>query len=219
MPTLEVVIESGAGWKHDFMLIFSGMRQLWVYLGLLFPLFAAGQDPYYRLIDDADGLPSNSVYGLFQDSKGFIWITTDDGLCRYDGHSFKSYFSTSQSSKAGSNIFEDILGRIWYENFDGQLYHVSGDTLIALQQDSLSGFMRAGHLGEWLLLPYESKLVTYDIRSLQKAKVFDTDPSGYGVMGTSGEEKYWIVGGRAHKSVIHVSTSRQFLRSRNPEIH
>ncbi len=194
-------MELGAGWKHDFMLIFSGMRRLWVYLGLLFPLFAAGQDPYYRLIDDADGLPSNSVYGLFQDSKGFIWITTDDGLCRYDGHSFKSYFSTSQSSKAGSNIFEDILGRIWYENFDGQLYHVSGDTLIALQQDSLSGFMRAGHLGEWLLLPYESKLVTYDIRSLQMAKVFDTDPSGYGVMGTSGEEKYWIVGGRAHKSV------------------
>lgn len=201
MPTLEVVIESGAGWKHDFMLIFSGMRQLWVYLGLLFPLFAAAQDPYYRLIDDSDGLPSNSVYGLFQDSKGFIWITTDDGLCRYDGHSFKSYFSTSQSSKAGSNIFEDILGRIWYENFDGQLYHVSGDTLIALQQDSLSGFMRAGHLGEWLLLPYESKLVAYDIRSLQKAKVFDTDPLGYGVMGTSGEEKYWIIGGRAHKSV------------------
>ncbi len=183
------------------MLIFSGMRQLWVYLGLLFPLLAAAQDPYYRLIDDSDGLPSNSVYGLFQDSKGFIWITTDDGLCRYDGHSFKSYFSTSQSSKAGSNIFEDILGRIWYENFDGQLYHVSEDTLIALQQDSLSGFMRAGHLGEWLLLPYLSKLIAYDIRSLQKAKVFDTDPLGYGVMGTSGEEKYWIIGGRAHKSV------------------
>ncbi|MBK9450079.1 MAG: hypothetical protein IPN95_11870 [Bacteroidetes bacterium] len=136
-----------------FELCFGEVRLLFLLLLFCLPLAGLAQDPYYRLINDADGLPNNSIYGLFQDSKGFIWITTDDGLCRYDGHSFKSFFSTSQSSKAGSNIFEDPLHRIWYENFDGQLYHVSGDTLVTLPQDSLRGYMRAGHLGTGSCFP------------------------------------------------------------------
>ncbi|MEY3442510.1 MAG: hypothetical protein RLZZ519_791 [Bacteroidota bacterium] len=183
------------------MLSFSEVRALFLCLLFCLPLFCVAQDPYYRLIDDADGLPSNSVYGLFQDSQGFIWITTDDGLCRYDGHSFKSYFSTSQSSKAGSNIFEDPKHRIWYENFDGQLYFVSGDTLIALQQDSLRGYMRAGHVGNYLYLPSELELVVYDLRNLEKVKNLDHERLGFGVKGENGETKYWISGGFEHKSL------------------
>lgn len=32
-----------------------------------------------------DGLPSNTVRNIVQDSRGFIWLGTDAGLCRYDG--------------------------------------------------------------------------------------------------------------------------------------
>ena len=39
------------------------------------------------------GLPSNNVYELKQDSKGFIWGTTDKGVFRYDGKTFK-YFTS-----------------------------------------------------------------------------------------------------------------------------
>ncbi|HUX08312.1 MAG TPA: two-component regulator propeller domain-containing protein [Acidobacteriota bacterium] len=31
------------------------------------------------------GLSNNSVFCIFQDSQGFIWFVTEDGLNRYDG--------------------------------------------------------------------------------------------------------------------------------------
>ena len=39
----------------------------------------------------SDGLPSNSVRCMFQDSKGFLWLGTLDGLTRYDGNTFLTY--------------------------------------------------------------------------------------------------------------------------------
>lgn len=39
----------------------------------------------------SDGLPSNSVRCMYQDSKGFLWLGTLDGLTRYDGNSFLTY--------------------------------------------------------------------------------------------------------------------------------
>lgn len=64
-----------------------------------------------------------------QDKKGFIWIATDNGLCRYDGVHYKSYICDGMSSKAGSYIKEDRKGRVWYANFDGNLFYVENDTL------------------------------------------------------------------------------------------
>src|SRR6266705_2002689 len=38
-----------------------------------------------------NGLSENMVYTVFQDSKGYLWIGTHDGLNRYDGYSFKKF--------------------------------------------------------------------------------------------------------------------------------
>ncbi len=161
---------------------------------LLLPCLVAAQDPYYRTIDESDGLPSNSVYGLFQDSKGFIWVTTDDGLARYDGHTFKSFASSQQSSRAGTNIFEDPMGRIWYENFDGRLYFVTGDTLAALLQDSVTGFARSGCIGDCLYVPVGEQVSMYDLNTL--LKIGQLDLRGSKVSGTNckGEHSYWVSG-------------------------
>lgn len=77
----------------------------------------------------ANGLPSNEVYNIHQDKKGYIWIASEDGLCRYDGKYFKPYHNALMSSKAGSYIKEDQQGRIWYGNFDGRIFYVEHDSL------------------------------------------------------------------------------------------
>ena len=64
-----------------------------IILFLVFPDVNWGQNPYYYNIDRTNGLPSNSVYDIFQDSKGFMWFATGKGLCRYDGTTFKTYTS------------------------------------------------------------------------------------------------------------------------------
>ena len=38
-----------------------------------------------------DGLSQSSVTGIVQDKYGFIWISTQDGINRYDGYSFKTF--------------------------------------------------------------------------------------------------------------------------------
>ena len=39
-----------------------------------------------------DGLPNNKIMAIAEDSTGFIWIGTWDGLSRYDGYNFKNYY-------------------------------------------------------------------------------------------------------------------------------
>ena len=40
-----------------------------------------------------DGLPGATVYRLAQSKEGYIWIATDYGLSRFDGHRFTNYDS------------------------------------------------------------------------------------------------------------------------------
>jgi ligand-binding sensor domain-containing protein len=48
-----------------------------------------------RIMTVRDGLPQSYVSGFFQDSNGFLWIATLNGLGRYDGRGFTNYRHTS----------------------------------------------------------------------------------------------------------------------------
>lgn len=64
-----------------------------------------------------DGLAANRVYSILQDSCGFMWFGTDDGLSRFDGIAFKNYYLSEYISATTSNsvkkIFIDRRGRMW----------------------------------------------------------------------------------------------------------
>ena len=105
----------------------------------MLPVTIFAQEPFYYRIDKAKGLPSNTVYDIFQDSRGFMWIAGGQGLSKYDGRRFTTYSSDSQTLKSGSNIQEDKYGRIWYANFDGYIYYVENDSLKAFRQSAVWG--------------------------------------------------------------------------------
>lgn len=53
---------------------------------------APDRDPgIFRRLAIADGLVNNVVYGVVQDSRGFIWLGTEGGLVRYDGREFRTF--------------------------------------------------------------------------------------------------------------------------------
>ncbi|TLX77497.1 serine/threonine protein phosphatase [Labilibacter sediminis] len=65
-----------------------------------------------------NGLSGNGITAVFQDSKGLLWIGTEDGLNRYDGYSFKIYRhnledNTSISGNYIQSITEDYQGNLW----------------------------------------------------------------------------------------------------------
>lgn len=70
-----------------------------------------------------DGLTQGSVYYMHKDSRGFLWLGTQDGLNRYDGHRFRPYRpvvgeqgASQPGTIRGVNIFgiiEDPGGNLW----------------------------------------------------------------------------------------------------------
>jgi len=73
-----------------------------------------------------EGLSQSSVRVLYQDSRGFLWIGTEDGLNRYDGYSFKVLRSEpGNSNSLGSNfiraIHESPYGILWIGTNGGGL--------------------------------------------------------------------------------------------------
>lgn len=69
-------------------------------------------------LDVSDGLSNNTVRSMFQDSKGFIWFGTLNGLTRYDGISFKTYTQSQNETLSlpdhrVSDVFEDNNGFLW----------------------------------------------------------------------------------------------------------
>ncbi|HRH47365.1 MAG TPA: two-component regulator propeller domain-containing protein [Panacibacter sp.] len=73
----------------------------------------------------ADGLPANHINYLMQDSRGFIWMSTSQGLARFDGHYFKVY---SHSRKDSSNMPSENVGNCVELN-NHELLFLSGNRL------------------------------------------------------------------------------------------
>ena len=82
----------------------------------------SAQNPYIQHYTAVDGLPSNTVFYIYQDSKKFIWFATDAGVVRYDGTTFTNYRKNDGlSSNEVIRIKEDSFGRIWFFNINGKL--------------------------------------------------------------------------------------------------
>lgn len=95
-------------------------------------------------INVEDGLPNNLVYRFAQDSIGFMWMATADGLCRYGGNSFKVFrHDINEPNSLLSNNLNDLLyesehNRIWVSTSLG-LGFLDLETMEFSQLDSVGG--------------------------------------------------------------------------------
>ncbi|NOT50415.1 MAG: histidine kinase [Chitinophagaceae bacterium] len=61
-----------------------------------------------------EGLSSNSVYRTAIDKRGFLWIATENGLCRFDGRKFETYTTAKGlTDNETVDLFIDSSGIIW----------------------------------------------------------------------------------------------------------
>ncbi len=68
-----------------------------------------------RTLTQADGLASNIVLTVFEDSHGAIWFGTTDGVTRYDGKDFQTFTTEDGLSRNTIGlIFEDRQGALWF---------------------------------------------------------------------------------------------------------
>lgn len=82
------------------------------------------QNEFQRPISVIDGLVSNEVNCMLQDSKGFMWYGTNNGLCRYDAYAFEHYKSNYQHPLLFTNnsirsLAEDKSSGLWVGTLKG----------------------------------------------------------------------------------------------------
>jgi signal transduction histidine kinase/streptogramin lyase len=85
-------------------------------------LFAQQNNYSFTNYTTAQGLPDNRINFLTQDSRGFIWLATGEGLSRFDGKNFKNFYAKKNDSivtpNAFTNIYEYKKGHLVLNNYD-----------------------------------------------------------------------------------------------------
>ena len=87
---------------------------------------APGSIIQFERLSIEDGLSQNAGLAIFQDSRGFLWIGTQDGLNRYDGYAFHTYKHDPEDPQSISHnsvlvITEDKDGYLWVGTWGGGL--------------------------------------------------------------------------------------------------
>ncbi|MEI6574645.1 MAG: two-component regulator propeller domain-containing protein [Bacteroidota bacterium] len=98
-----------------------------------------------------DGLPSNSIRAVFKDSRGLLWIGTDNGLCTFDGKKFKIY--SSQEGFFASNVWsitEDNKGILWFGSRGNGLFRYDGRKFMCYNTKN-------GLISDWIRVVYYSR--------------------------------------------------------------
>lgn len=128
------------------------LRYMYRFLAIIFALVCSYLSSAQRYIESDFGKKVKfenilNVSGVrcLQDSKGFLWITTNDGIRRYDGYSFK-VFKNEKSNKNSLNVnplqglCESKDGLIWIGTVGGgvNIYDPKQETFEHMVMDSLN---------------------------------------------------------------------------------
>jgi signal transduction histidine kinase/CheY-like chemotaxis protein/ligand-binding sensor domain-containing protein len=105
---------------------FSKILAALIFLITTLTSFSQNENIKFDHLDINNGLSQNNVMCILQDSRGFIWMGTRDGLNKYDGYRFTVYKndvadSTTISSNFITAITEDKNGVIWVATRGGGL--------------------------------------------------------------------------------------------------
>lgn len=115
------------------------LKLLWIILGgLLYPWNIQSQAPYLKHFSFSEGLPSNTVYSVYQDKNGYIWFGTDLGICRYNGYEI-DYFINKEGIPDLDvfGFYEDSQDRLWFRTFNGKLGYYKEGKFYDEHQDSM----------------------------------------------------------------------------------
>ena len=111
-----------------------------VFLSILFCLCfdSYGQNTFVKHFTTKEGLPSNNCYYTLQDKNGYIWISSDAGVSRFDGNMFEN-FSVDDGLPDNQIIQmnQDKKGKIWFSALNGQLSYFFNGKIYNEHNDKL----------------------------------------------------------------------------------
>ncbi len=205
-------------------------------------IIAQGSDNLrFTSINTNNGLSNNNVNDVLRDNRGFLWIATNDGLCRYDGpDNFKIYYAEDKEGKEGLNssnistLLIDSKDNLWVGTRLGGLsrYHLptkkwktflndpadknslSNNEVLCIIEDSKQNIWIGTEDGLNLYLPENERFIAY--------KGGEFNPNGLSskaVLSIMEDDKGWLwIGtwnGGIHLLIPHESGDLTKIQFRN----
>lgn len=166
----------------------------------------------FRELTVEQGLSQNSVVSIAQDSTGYMWFATQDGLNKYDGRGFKFYGKQFEDvtrptySKLGK-VFIDRLGEIWIISNSGKLerYIAEDDKFKSVQSIPEVSTIYQDHQLNYYFGTYGNGL--FCVKGKDTSRVFSEEFKGLNI--------YDFI---ENKSSIYIATSQDIYRIKNEKI-
>lgn len=88
-----------------------------------------------------EGLPSANVYDMLEDSWGYMWFATENGVSRFNGYQFEN-FTTEDGLPTNSilRLYEDNQGRIWFLSYQGTISYFEKGTV---KSDTINAYLES----------------------------------------------------------------------------
>ena len=153
---------------------------------LCVPLSFAGS----RTVGD---IPNMTIHSFAQDAKGYVWVATDNGLCRYNGHDYQHY--CHDADEPGSLLSDQVLslatdgagvlwvatggGVCWYDELEDSFVRVDECPVLeglVLNDGLIAGYGK-GH-GILLLDPETKRIVSVSDTPSHEVSVLTADGTG-----------------------------------------
>ena len=113
----------------------------------------SAQAPKFRHFEVEAGLPSATVYQAFQDSRDFLWFSTEAGLSRFDGTRFQNFsMDDGLPDNEIFGLFEDSKNRLWFRAYNGHFGYLFQDTIFNADQIPLLKSLEKPH---WTMQIFE----------------------------------------------------------------
>ncbi|MGL5379095.1 ligand-binding sensor domain-containing protein [Clostridium sp.] len=196
-------------------------------------IISAKEQINFKNITIQDGLTQGTVEALFQDSKGYIWLGTNDGLNKYNGYDFKKYSVNEDKENSLINnyildITEDIDGNIWTATASGlSKIHSDGTSITNYSNDENHGNLSHRNTNCILITKNQQILVgtadglnIYNKETNNFSRIFEKDNLSSQYINSLTEDdkgNIWI-GTENGINKINLSSgeSEQFLQTSNP---
>ncbi len=166
-------------------------------------VMTSAQQLSWRNYTTAQGLPGNIVYDSMEDSKGYMWFVTNQGICRFNGYEFIQPADTS--ALKGSEAFmptEDANGRIWFARLDASVWFIENDTVRAWKYNTVTA-------------PYRQKFRPIEQLCVSQDQTVWMALNGCGLLSVNKKGDLRVIADSSSNSFIFTEVSKKILYSSN----
>jgi len=146
------------------------INKIWIVFFILISVNLFSQNFPYKSFDVNDGLSTNYVYGVVQDSKGNIWAYTERGINKFDGYQWTNYFPNRDIIKA---VVTD-QGKICALDYNRQSYLIEDGNIFTNESGNRQIIDLSAHGNECICIGNGPKMYQINKDTLEELEAIKT---------------------------------------------